>query len=80
MKCLARDVKVRSTMNHFGSSELHFYNSLIIVKRKDEKKKNIRDHNKDVNYMGHVKVFQEGMQRQLTRPMKYLLVISIWIQ
>ena len=44
------------------------------------KKKNIRDHNKDVNYMGHVKVFQEGMQRQLTRPMKYLLVISIWIQ
>ena len=38
MKCLARDLKVRSTINHFGSSELDFYNSFIIkviVKRKD---------------------------------------------
>lgn len=30
MKCLARDVKVRSTMNHLGLSELDFYNSFMI--------------------------------------------------
>ena len=38
MKCLARDVKVRSTMNHFGSSELDFYSLFIIndmEKRRD---------------------------------------------
>ena len=59
MKCLARDVKVRSTMNHFGSSELDFYaihHPKIIVKRN-----NIRDHNKDVTYTRSMsKVFQEG--------------------
>jgi hypothetical protein len=32
IKFIARDVKVRSTMNHFGSSELDFYNSFVINK------------------------------------------------
>ena len=45
-------------MNHFGSSELDFY-SLFIIKISEERKNDIRDHNKDVNYKTHIKVCQE---------------------